>query len=229
MTSIHADLTGSLGARIAAGDIAPGTVLTLARLEADYEASRTVVRETVRVLETMGMVASRRRVGITVQPREEWDAFSPLLIQWNLDGPFRRQQLESLMEVRVAVEPTAARLAAVRASSTQRAELRRLAARLRALGDRRLGASPAFLDTDVAFHAELLRASGNLQLAGLSDPVGEVLRGRSRLGLTPEVPAEGTLEQHELVAAAIARGDADAAEDLSRGHMRQVWTEIHVD
>ncbi|WP_410584707.1 FCD domain-containing protein, partial [Bacillus sp. SIMBA_005] len=44
-----------------------------------------------------------------------------------------------------------------------------------------------------------------------------------------EVPAEGTLEQHELVAAAIARGDADAAEDLSRGHMRQVWTEIHVD
>ena len=87
----HRDVLGELGRRIAAGTIRPGSVLTLAGIEQDQGASRTVVREAVRVLESIGMVESRRRVGITVRPREHWDAFDPQLIQWNLEGPFRQQ------------------------------------------------------------------------------------------------------------------------------------------
>lgn len=226
---MHADVTSDLGERIAAGEIAPGAVLTLAQLEADYDASRTVVREAVRVLESIGLVASRRRVGITVQPREAWDAYSPRLIAWNLSGPFRQQQLEALMEVRVAVEPTAALLAARRATPAQRAELRRLAARLRAIDDAAGGASDEFLEADVAFHDLLLEASGNPQLTALRGPIREVLTGRSRLGMTPATPAAGTLEEHEQVAAAIIAGDGAAAERHSRAHMRVVWSEILAD
>lgn len=226
---IHGDVTGDLGARIAAGEIPPGSVLTLAGIEADYDASRTVVREAVRVLESIGLVASRRRVGITVQPRDEWDAYSPQLIEWNLQGPFRLQQLEALMEVRVAIEPTAARLAAMRATPAQRAELRRLAARLRTLVDDRRGGSEEFLDTDVAFHELLLTSSGNPQIRALCGPIREVLTGRSRLGMTPDIPVAGTLEEHEYVAAAIGSGDLEAAEERSRAHMRTVWAEIHAD
>lgn len=230
MTSgIHTELVELLGSRIASGEIPPGDVLTLAAIEDSSGASRTVVREAVRVLESLGMLASRRRVGITVRPREEWDAFAPSLIRWNLAGPFRQRQLEALMELRIAVEPMAARLAADRATSAQRAELRRLATRLRALGGRGEGASDAFLDVDVAFHDLLLAASGNPQLIALRAPVREVLTGRSRLGLTPQVPAPGTLEEHEAVADAIATGDGAAAEDHSRTHMRGVWREIQED
>ncbi|WP_221585325.1 FadR/GntR family transcriptional regulator [Microbacterium sp. G2-8] len=225
-TGIHSDVTSALGARIAAGDIPPGSVFTLAQLERDHEASRTVVREAVRVLESLGLVASRRRVGITVQPREQWDAFAPQLIEWNLQGPFRQQQLEALMELRVAVEPMAARLASLRATPAQRAELRRLAQALKELGERGLGASDAFLDVDIAFHDLLLAASGNPQLMALRRPVREVLAGRSRLGLTPQVPAPGTLEEHEAVAAAITSGDGESAERHSRSHMSGVWDEI---
>ena len=226
---MHSDVTSDLGERIAAGEIAPGAVLTLAQLEADYDASRTVVREAVRVLESIGLVTSRRRVGITVQPREAWDAYSPRLIAWNLSGPFRQQQLEALMEVRVAVEPTAALLAARRATPAQRAELRRLAVRLRAIGDAAGGASDEFLEADVAFHDLLLQASGNPQIAALRGPIREVLTGRSRLGMTPATPAAGTLEEHEQVAAAITAGDGEAAERHSRTHMRVVWSEILAD
>ncbi|WP_437584216.1 FadR/GntR family transcriptional regulator [Paramicrobacterium sp. CJ85] len=229
MAGIHSDVTDDLGARIAAGEFPPGSVFTLAQLEHDYGASRTVVREAVRVLESLGLVASRRRVGITVQPRDCWDAFAPQLIEWNLQGPFRRQQLSALMELRVAVEPTAARLAALRATPTQRAELRRLAAQLRAVGEAGHGTSDEFLAIDIAFHELLLRASGNPQLIALRNPVRDVLAGRARLGLNPRIPAPGTLEEHEAVAEAISDGDAAAAERHSRSHMHGVWDEIQVD
>lgn len=229
MAALHGDITDDLGARIASGELPTGAVLTLAGLESEYDASRTVVREAVRVLETMGLVASRRRVGITVRPRDDWDAFSPQLIRWSLQGPLRQQQLESLMEVRVAIEPTAARLAATRATQTQRAELRRLAARLGELGATGQGASDEFHAVDVEFHALLLRASGNPQISALCEPVREVLAGRARLGLTPAVPADGTLELHMEVAEAVARSAPSEAETYSRDHMMRVWNEIHAD
>ncbi|WP_029149264.1 FadR/GntR family transcriptional regulator [Microbacterium indicum] len=229
MSAIHTSVVERLGARIASGELPPGSVLTLASIESEHSASRTVAREAVRVLESLGLVASRRRVGITVQPREEWDAFAPQLIEWNLRGPFRQQQLEALMELRVAVEPMAAQLAADRATPAQRAELRRLASELKGLGRAGEGAGDAFLEADVAFHDLLLASSGNAQLIALRAPVRQVLRGRSRLGLTPQIPRAGTLEEHEAVAAAITSGDGDTAEEHSRAHMRGVWSEIQQD
>ncbi|WP_460797522.1 FadR/GntR family transcriptional regulator [Microbacterium sp. GXF0217] len=223
---LHGDLLDDLGRRIAVGELADGEVLTLAQLEADYKASRTLVREAVRVLESMGMLASRRRVGITVQPRTRWDQFDPKIIQWTLAGPDRQQQLEALMELRVAVEPLAAGLAAQRANDEQRAEIRRLAEVLDDLGHRGLGDSTEYLDADLRFHALVLTASGNPLLAALERPVHEVLTGRTRLGMHPSTPASGTLEQHLRVAMDIADGDAAAAEEHSREHLRGVWHEI---
>ncbi|MET1018046.1 MAG: FCD domain-containing protein, partial [Leifsonia flava] len=204
---MHGDVLNELGRRIAAGDPRPGTVLKLAQLEQEHSASRTVIREAIRVLENIGMVAARRRVGITVQPREHWDALDPYLIQWSLRGPLRHQQLESLMELRVAVEPMAASLAAERATVTQRAELLRLAEQLNDLGQQGLGQTEEYLGADIAFHALLLTSSGNPLLAAMATPVAEELAGRTKLGLHPTVPAPGTLEQHLVLARAIASGD----------------------
>ena len=59
-------------------------LLTLAQLERAYDASRTVVREAVRVLESIGVVVSRRRVGITVQRCRR--VFSTITYCWILAG-----------------------------------------------------------------------------------------------------------------------------------------------
>ena len=77
-----------------------------------YEVSRTVVREAVRVLESMHLVESRRRVGVTVLPTERWNVYDPQVITWRLAGSDRARQLRSLTVLRSAVEPVAARLAA---------------------------------------------------------------------------------------------------------------------
>lgn len=223
---LHGGVLDRLGRRIAAGDLPAGTVLTLAGLEAELGVSRTVVREAVRVLEAVGMVTSRQRVGITVQPEDAWHALDPQVIQWRLAGPGRYRQLVELTELRLAVEPTAARLAARYADAPTRARLIELADRLHALGADEQAASAAYLDADVAFHTVLLRAGGNPLLGMLGGAVTEVLAGRAALGLMPEVPAEPSLDGHRAVALAVAQGEEDEAERQTRAVVEEVWRAV---
>ncbi|TQL04608.1 FadR/GntR family transcriptional regulator [Cellulomonas sp. SLBN-39] len=223
---LHGGVLDRLGRRIAAGDLPAGTVLTLAGLEAELGVSRTVVREAVRVLEAVGMVTSRQRVGITVQPEDAWHALDPQVIQWRLAGPGRYRQLVELTELRLAVEPTAARLAARYADAPTRARLVELADRLHALGADEQAASAAYLDADVAFHTVLLRAGGNPLLGMLGGAVTEVLAGRAALGLMPEVPAEQSLDGHRAVALAVAQGEEDEAERQTRAVVEEVWRAV---
>jgi DNA-binding FadR family transcriptional regulator len=222
----HARLVHALGGRIASGALPAGTVLTLAALEDEFGASRTAVREAVRVLESLDLIRSRRRVGITVQPRTSWRVLDGQLIRWTLAGPQRRRQLVELMELRAALEPAAARLAARNASDGQRAALVNLAAELDHLGRAGLGDSPEYLAIDVEFHSVLLAASGNPLYAALAAPVREVLQGRAELGLTPAVPWPGTLDAHVAAARAVADGDGDAAEHQVRTHVAIVSHEV---
>ena len=75
----------------------------------------------MRVLESMGLVAARRRVGITVLPPARWNPFDPDIIRWRLAGPDRLRHLQSLSELRSAIEPLAARLAAAHATRSSAA------------------------------------------------------------------------------------------------------------
>jgi DNA-binding FadR family transcriptional regulator len=222
----HSGVLDRLGESIASGARPPGTVLTLAGLEAEFGVSRTLVREVVRVLESMGMVESRRRVGVTVRAPREWNPFDPRLIRWRLGGPGRGAQLLALTELRSAIEPVAARLAAGRADAQTRRRLVELAARLRELGQAGRGTDPEYLAVDVAYHALLLEASGNPMLAALRDVVTEVLSGRTTLGLMPRHPAPGALADHEATAAAIDAGRAAVAEERARAVVSEVLDEV---
>ncbi|WP_460774995.1 FadR/GntR family transcriptional regulator [Microbacterium sp. GXF7504] len=222
----HAALVEELGRRIAGGALPAGTTMTASTLEREYGASRTVVRETVRVLEAHGLVASRRRVGIVVRPREEWDHLDANVIEWALDGPRRAEVLRDLTQLRAAVEPMAARLSAMHARDEDRAELLRLATRLRDLGSAGLGDGDDYLDADIAYHSLLLRSGGNALYARLASPIAEILRGRATRGLTPGIPHVGTLEAHLATAEAISRRDPDTAEASAREHLTLVSGEV---
>src|SRR3989442_71428 len=120
---LHARVLASLGPAITAGDYPPRPGLPTDELEQRFDVSRTVGREAVRVLESMHLGESRRRVGVTVRPTEEWNVFDPQVIRWRLAGADRPRQLRSLTALRSAVEPAAAALAARLATPAQCAEL----------------------------------------------------------------------------------------------------------
>ncbi|WP_055587965.1 FadR/GntR family transcriptional regulator [Streptacidiphilus griseoplanus] len=221
---LHGHLLAGLGPAIASGEIPEGTVLRMEELEARYGVSRTVVREAVRVLEAMRMVASRRRVGITVQPRSGWDVFDPLVIRWRLAGADRPAQLRSLGGLRAAVEPAAAALAARNATDDQRRQLSALAVELTVTA--RAGELEVFLGHDIAFHRVVLEASGNEMLAHLGEVVGAVLTGRTEHHLMPHHPEPYAVARHREVAEAVCAGDPERAEramrDIVTGAMEEL-------
>lgn len=225
---MHLGVADTLGMRITGGELGPGSVVGLAGIEDEFEVSRTVAREAMRLLESLGMLRARRGVGIIVTPISEWSLLDPKVIEWRLAGPGGDDQVASLVDLRVAVEPVASRLAAIHASEQQRTALVEMALRLQELGNQGLGVSEEFLHVDVDFHLTLLRASGNEMIAALSDVVRAVLVGRTRIGSTPAVPVAEVLHHHEMTARAIREGMPEAAEVCSRTLVTLVRREIRV-
>ncbi|MCW2851669.1 MAG: lutR [Nocardioides sp.] len=211
---LHGSVLDALGLRLVTRDLAPGRVLTLEAIAREYAVSRPVAREAIRVLQSMGMVASRRRVGVTVLPRSDWHVFDPLLIRWRLDSPERSAQLLSLSELRRGFEPVAASLAAERATAEECGALAAAASDMVVHGRR--GDLEAYLEADVVFHRTLLAASGNEMLRSMAAVVAEILAGRTHHGLMPSHPNPHAIGLHDVVARAVREGDAGAAEAAMR-------------
>lgn len=208
--SLHEQAIASLGARIVAGEIPVGTVLTPEGLGI----SRTVLRECLRVLESLGLVQARRRRGTVVLPEGAWQALDPRILSWRLAGPDRMRALGDLSELRRAVEPVAARLAAERATPAQCGDL--TAAIVGMAATQRSANREEYLAHDRDFHRVLLEASGNPVFAALSDAVAEALIGRTEHSLMPGTANPEAIRLHEEVAAAVRRGDGAAAEAATR-------------
>lgn len=199
----------TLGREICAGVIAPESTFTTESIESRFQVSRPVVREALRALQTLGLVAAKRRVGVRVLPLTHWNAYDLQVIRWRLAGPSRVAQLRSLTELRGAIEPAAARLAAIRAPLNEASDLVGLAGRLWAAGKQ--GDQQDFLRLDLQFHQLILKLSGNEMFAQLHHLVEEVLRSRTQYNLMPQFPAAEALQWHVDIATAIQTGNAEKA------------------
>ncbi|WP_228282335.1 FadR/GntR family transcriptional regulator [Brevibacterium atlanticum] len=208
--NLHERLRDQVGQDIVAGRLAAGTIVRAEDLRARYDVSLSVVREVVRVLESLGMLRPVKRVGLVVLAMSEWTLLDPLVIRWRMtEAP--AGQLRSLTELRVAIEPEAAALAAQHATAEAAEEIMTLAARMRSSG--RQGDVEAFLDADVAFHRVVLGAGGNELFAAFDTVIGEILAGRTGAGLMPQFPHPDALQWHFDVADSIGRQEPDRARE----------------
>ncbi|WP_217170790.1 FadR/GntR family transcriptional regulator [Streptomyces sp. AC512_CC834] len=211
---LHGRVLDTLGPAITAGEYPAGSVLRTDELAQRFEVSRSVMREAVRVLESMHLVESRRRVGVTVLPECEWNVYDPQVIRWRLAGTERPRQLRSLTMLRSAIEPVAAGLAARLATPEQCAELTECA--LGMVANSRGHRLEEYLFHDVAFHRVILTASGNEMFARLGGVVAEVLAGRTHHDVMFEDPDPAAVTLHVQVAEAVRARDAERAEALTR-------------
>lgn len=221
---LHDSVVHRWGWDIVSGALPPGTRIVADDAAVQLGVSRTVVREAVRVLESMGLISVRRRVGITVLPPESWNPFDLNVIRWRLAGPDRLEQLQSLSELRSAIEPLAARLAADRATGEQCGAL--TAAVIGMSATARSANAASYLAHDSGFHRTMLQASGNPMLAGLAEVVVEVLAGRTRHSLMPNVGEPEAIRLHGVVASSIQARDGAAAEAAMRSIVAESATAI---
>lgn len=221
---LHDSVVERWGWDIVSGSLPPGTRIIADDAAAQLGVSRTVVREAVRVLDSMGLITVKRRVGITVLPPENWNSFDPNIIRWRLAGPDRLEHLQSLSELRSAIEPLAARLSADHATGEQCGAL--TAAVIGMASTARSANAASYLAHDSDFHRTLLIASGNPMLAGLADVVVEVLAGRTRHSLMPTVADPEAIRLHGVVASCIQARDGVGAEQAMREIVAESATAI---
>ncbi len=207
--TVHDSILDDLGRRIVDGDLPAGARMLSIDLAERFDSSRSAVREAVRVLESLGLVGVRRKAGIVVLPARAWNVYSPLVIGWRLAGAGRLQQLHELSQLRSAIEPLAARLAATAADDAQRAAITGAVHGMLTHSHEATGT--AYLEADLLVHTTVLEASGNPMLASLREVVAAVLTGRTEHALMPTEANVEALRLHQAVAFAIARGDAEGA------------------
>lgn len=223
---LHQAVVEELGQAIAGGRLAAGDVVLLEEVVARLDVSRTVAREAVRVLETLGMVAVTRRVGNVVRPRSAWQVLDPRVIRWRLEGPHRTEELDQLMQLRAGIEPIAARLSASFAPDAVGHRLVELSRDMFELGSSGRGVTPAFLEADLEFHRLLVTSCGNDHLAAFSDVLATLLTERNRLGLLGDYPDPRAMASHLAIGEAITRRGPADAEHACRGLVDVVHAEV---
>jgi DNA-binding FadR family transcriptional regulator len=199
-------LLDHLGKQIVTGTFESKGFPTEAELSEQHGVSRSVTREAVKMLGAKGLLAARPRQGTSVQPVSHWNLFDADVLRWLLERKFSVELLMQFNELRAAIEPAAAALAARAVDAKGLALIEDGFARMVAAE----AGNDDVLDADIAFHLSILRASGNPFFAQFRDVVATALRTSIRL-TNRIVGRTADLATHGAVKDAIVARDADAA------------------
>ncbi|EAR23977.1 regulatory protein GntR, HTH [marine actinobacterium PHSC20C1] len=205
---LHGHVVDVLGHRIMRGELVSGDIMDPDALLAEFQVSRTVLREAIKVLTAKGLVDARPRLGTYVTERERWQLLDGDVMTWRSEGFPDPLLVLELSEVRQVLEPAAARLAAVRRTEEQRADIENAMLALVATFESTEAAS--HVAADLAFHRAVLAASGNELLARFEVVLEPALHARNELAFEHETTTH-FLDSHRAVVEAIIAQDADRA------------------
>ena len=206
-----------IGRAIIVGDYDGRPFPTEADLAREHGVSRSVTREAMKMLAAKGLLGARPKQGTFIQHGEHWNLFDTDVLRWLLDRKQSIGLLRQFNELRIAVEPQAAALAASRATPAQVAAIAAGLARMRD-AERNLDNA---LDADIAFHVAVLRASSNPFFIQFRDIVATALQTSIRF--TNTVAGQtANVDDHAAVYAAITAGDSEGA----HGAMRHLIADV---
>jgi GntR family transcriptional regulator, transcriptional repressor for pyruvate dehydrogenase complex len=212
----YRQVADELRAQIVGGTLGSGQRLpSEAELCQAFGVSRSTVREALRVLASQHLIETTRGV----QGGSFVAAPDPARVVEDVGGALGvlvmtpQLRLHDLLEARLLLEPSAARLAAQRADAETVEAIRAAAGAPR---DRR---DPSGFVGHLDFHTTVLMATGNLMITMMGQPVNDVLRTRLRRVGVEDTEWDRVDEWHRVIADHIAAGDGAAAEDAMRDHL----------
>jgi DNA-binding FadR family transcriptional regulator len=199
---LHQLIVDYIGQRIVSGRLPAGTVLPKEeQIAKELGTSRSVVREGMKILAAKGLVEAKQKRGTIVEPSSRWNLFDPEILSWWPRSALKQDFGVAFMDLRMAIEPKAAELAAVNRTDAG-------AASLQAAYQGMLDATTPreFTVADVAFHRALFESSGNpliAQLAGIIEPLFAAVIDREEPNVPPA--SDITVSLHGELASAVAK------------------------
>lgn len=217
----HGHVMGDLGRGIVRGEFPEHSILPRdAELQDRYGVSRTVLREALKTLAAKGLIQPKAKIGTRVLARAGWNLFDPDILQWHADtGAVNAEFLYNLQEMRLALEPEAAALAAGRRSSAQVAELFGWIDSMGAPGV----TGHDFVQADLRLHIAIAEASANPFMSAISSLI-EVALATTFTVSSPIPNTEqhrANVARHRAIVEAIEKRNPDEA----RSAMRRVIQE----
>jgi DNA-binding FadR family transcriptional regulator len=199
---------------------AGATLPTEAELGAHFGVSRTVVRESVKLLQAKGLVNIRQGVGTVVSPSTAWNMIDDLVLRALVQHDQSMSILDEVVEVRALLERDTAAGAAAKRSDEHLDRMRdALAAMEQATSE------AAFSVADAAFHDTIMEASGKRLSRAIVTSIHDKARTTGRY--QGEVTASHnalTLQEHRRILEAIANRDANGAADAVYAHIVGSWS-----
>ena len=185
-----------------------------ADLMQQFGVSRTVLREALRTLAGKGLIEARARVGTRVLSRSAWNLFDRDLLTWQAGAGFDEQFVTHLSEMRLALEPEAAALAAQRRTDHDLETIFHCFDRMSALEIGR----EEFARADLQFHLAIIVAAHNPFLRSAAALIEVALMGLLKISSPAEDAARlgSSVEDHRHIADAIAARDPERAREAMK-------------
>ena len=202
-------LTHKLGAAIVQGEYATDKSFpTEAELSLQFNISRSVTREAVKMLTAKGLIASRPRQGIRVMPSTHWNMFDADVLAWTLNARPSIELLKEFTQLRMAIGPEAAVLAA--ANYQDSTLIKPIAGALLRMKKADEGQDDP-LAADIDFHCAILAASNNRFFFQLREFIQVALR--VSIASTNQLKGvfNASYDDHKKIYDAIAAGDGPTA------------------
>ena len=213
-------LRETLGRAIVAGAFEDGFP-TEAELSSMHGHSRSVTREAVKMLTAKGLLSARPKIGTVVEPSESWNLLDPDVLRWLLERQFSLDLLRQFSELRLAIEPAAAALAAQFPASPAIDAIEAGFARMEnaASGD------DDALEADIQFHIAILHATQNPFFSQFEELVRTALH--TSIQFTNQFSGHtANVAQHREVLDAIRSGEGELARATMYGLIADVLTLI---
>lgn len=208
----HLEIAAALGGEILSGARPPGTRLpSMEEMFELFGVSRLVVREVMRTLAAKGMITSKARVGTKVSDPAQWNWLDPEVLNWRSKLGLDQAFLIQLTQVRLALEPAAARLAA---ETRTEQDLEVMRAALKGMYDAK-DSHAKFTLADRSFHGAIIAATHN-PFFYASSSATEVALSRILSSIASSIASSEkthlrSAAQHEKILDAIATGNSKAA------------------
>lgn len=207
---------------IATGELQPGDKIATEReLAAEYNISRTTVREAIYELELKGLVERARRRGTTVSQLGGRELMSEALIS---GLSTEKREIAEILDFRAAIEPAIAARAARYATSR---EIRALEGLLEKMAEPASAAE--HLELNTVFHEMIATATHNPLLVRVSKEISNSLTALTRQQLRMPAARRSKLmvEGHRAFVDAIRNRDPEAAFAVAQAHVEEVQKQVH--
>jgi GntR family transcriptional repressor for pyruvate dehydrogenase complex len=179
-----------------------------------FGVSRGSIRDALRTLETIGLLETRHGQGTFPHELSVDRLVAPLASVM----AYRSDLQDELLDVRRMFEPAVARVAALRATDEDLADLQRVLDVQR----QKLKSGQSAIAEDTAFHAILARSTRNRVVMSIMATLNDLLVESRTQSLKQKGRPARSVDGHEAVVAALRRHDVEGASAAMYNHIDQI-------